>query len=59
MSNRYNRVTTGDCIRGMRTLADGVVDLAFADHHSTLATSMTSTTTRGLVRNTSSGRAFG
>ncbi len=31
MSNRYNRVITGDCIRGMRTLADEVVDLAFAD----------------------------
>ena len=31
MSNRYNRVISGDCIRGMRTLADGVVNLAFAD----------------------------
>ena len=31
MSNRFNRVVNQDCIAGLKSVADGVVDLAFAD----------------------------
>ena len=53
------KIYQGDCLEQMREIADGSIDLVFADPPLILATSTTSMTIGGTTMLTSTGRKLG